>query len=136
MFKTGIEKHITFTKEQFELLKKDFVYTIANYFEKCVEIGINPNMAANYVNGIITSYINEKDISIKDFYLKEEYLKQIVDKQIEGVISSKQAKEIFYKSKIEESLYIENNTYLIFTFQYENTLTTFEFNVLEYKINF
>ena len=45
-------------------------------------------------------------------------------------------KEIFYKSKIEESLYIENNTYLIFTFQYENTLTTFEFNILDYKINF
>ena len=45
-------------------------------------------------------------------------------------------KEIFIKSKIEESLYIENNTYLIFTFQYENTLTTFEFNVLDYKINF
>ena len=33
LFKTGIEKYITFTKEQFELLKKDFVYTIANYFE-------------------------------------------------------------------------------------------------------
>lgn len=32
-FETDSEKHISFTKEQFESLKKDFVYTIANYFE-------------------------------------------------------------------------------------------------------
>ena len=32
-FESGIEKHITFTKEQFDLLKNDFVYTVANYFE-------------------------------------------------------------------------------------------------------
>ena len=106
------EKYITdYNIDEYNanILVKDI--DIANYFEKCVEIGINPNMAANYVNGIITSYINEQGISIKDFYLKEEYLKQIVDKQIEGVISSKQAKEIFYKSlekKEEPKNFISN----------------------------
>ena len=39
------------------ILIKDI--NIANYFEKCVEVGIKPIIAANYINGIITSYINE-----------------------------------------------------------------------------
>ena len=82
------------------ILIKDI--NIANYFEKCVEVGIKPIEAANYINGIITSYINEKDISINDFYLKPEFLKQINDAKESGVLSSKQVKEVFYKSLEEE----------------------------------
>ena len=69
------------------ILIKDI--NIANYFEKCVEVGIKPIIAANYINGIITSYINEKDININDFYLKPEYLKQINDAKESGILSSK-----------------------------------------------
>lgn len=75
---------------------------IANYFEKCVEVGIKPIIAANFINGIITSYINEKDININDFYLKPEYLKQINDAKESGILSSKGVKEVFYKSLEEE----------------------------------
>lgn len=75
---------------------------IANYFEKCVEVGIKPIIAANYINGIITSYINEKDININDFYLKPEYLKQINDAKESGILSSKGVKEVFYKSLEEK----------------------------------
>ena len=82
------------------ILIKDI--NIANYFEKCVEVGIKPIEAANYINGIITSYINEKDININDFYLKPEYLKQINDAKESGILSSKQVKEVFYKSLEEE----------------------------------
>ena len=82
------------------ILIKDI--NIANYFEKCVEVGIKPIMAANYINGIITSYINEKDININDFYLKPEYLKQINDAKESGILSSKGVKEVFYKSLEEE----------------------------------
>ena len=82
------------------ILIKDI--NIANYFEKCVEVGIKPIEAANYINGIITSYINEKDININDFYLKPEFLKQINDAKESGVLSSKQVKEVFYKSLEEE----------------------------------
>ena len=50
---------------------------IANYFEKCVEVGIKPIIAANYINGIITSYINEKDpyvyIPVSCLYKAENY---------------------------------------------------------------
>ena len=82
------------------ILIKDI--NIANYFEKCVEVGIKPIDAANYINGIITSYINEKDININDFYLKPEYLKQINDAKESGILSSKQVKEVFYKSLEEK----------------------------------
>lgn len=82
------------------ILIKDI--NIANYFEKCVEVGIKPIEAANYINGIITSYINEKDININDFYLKPEYLKQINDAKESGILSSKGVKEVFYKSLEEE----------------------------------
>ena len=82
------------------ILIKDI--NIANYFEKCVEVGIKPIIAANYINGIINSYINEKDININDFYLKPEYLKQINDAKESGILSSKGVKEVFYKSLEEE----------------------------------
>ena len=82
------------------ILIKDI--NIANYFEKCVEVGIKPIIAANYINGIITSYINEKDININDFYLKPEFLKQINDAKESGILSSKGVKEVFYKSLEEE----------------------------------
>ena len=82
------------------ILIKDI--NIANYFEKCVEVGIKPIIAANYINGIITSYINEKDININDFYLKPEYLRQINDAKESGILSSKGVKEVFYKSLEEE----------------------------------
>lgn len=82
------------------ILIKDI--NIANYFEKCVEVGIKPIEAANYINGIITSYINEKDININNFYLKPEYLKQINDAKESGILSSKGVKEVFYKSLEEE----------------------------------
>lgn len=82
------------------ILIKDI--NIANYFEKCVEVGIKPIIAANYINGIITSYINEKDININYFYLKPEFLKQINDAKESGILSSKGVKEVFYKSLEEK----------------------------------
>lgn len=82
------------------ILIKDI--NIANYFEKCVEVGIKPIIAANYINGIITSYTNEKDININDFYLKPEYLKQINDAKESEILSSKGVKEVFYKSLEEK----------------------------------
>ena len=81
------------------ILIKDI--NIANYYEKCVDIKINPKTAVNWINGVITAYISKEDISIKDFYITPELLKQIIDKMEDGTISSKQAKEVFYKA-IEE----------------------------------
>lgn len=85
---------------------------MADYFEKCVNIGIDSKVAANYLNGMITSYLNKECISISEFYLKPEYLKEITDQVSNNTISSKQAKDIFYKSleeKIEPKEYLKDD---------------------------
>ncbi len=81
----------------------------ADYFEKCVILGINPKTAANWLIVQIVAYLNKNDIELKDFYLQPEYLKQITDAQEKGIISSKQAKEIFNKSLEEKR---EPNNYI------------------------
>ena len=45
----------------------------------------------------IIAYMNKNEIEINDIYLTPEMLKFILDKQKEGIISSKQAKEVFNK---------------------------------------
>ena len=121
------------------ILIKDL--NIANYFEKCVEVGIKPIIAANYINGIITSYINEKDININDFYLKPEYLKQINDAKESGVLSSKGVKEVFYKSleeKKEPKNFISKEDAQVSDENLiesiiDNILSSHEKEILEYK---
>lgn len=86
---------------------------ISDYYNKCIEIGIDPITASNWISVNILGELNKSNISIKDFYLKEEYLKQITDALSSGKISSKQAKEVFAKS-IEEQKepknFIEENS--------------------------
>ena len=121
------------------ILIKDI--NIANYFEKCVEVGIKPIIAANYINGIITSYINEKDININDFYLKPEYLNQINDAKESGVLSSKGVKEVFYKSleeKKEPKNFISKEDAQVSDENLiesiiDNILSSHEKEILEYK---
>ncbi len=97
-------------EENTNIIIKDI--KMANYFEECIKIGLDVKTTANWLNGIITSYLYREDITINDFYLKPEYLKQIIDAMNEGAISSKQAKEIFSKSleeRKEPKNYISND---------------------------
>ncbi len=57
--------------------------------------------SANWLTTQILGEINRTNTNIKDFYLTPQRLKQITDEVNKGTISSKQAKEIFYKA-IEE----------------------------------
>lgn len=73
----------------------------ADYFEKCVKLGMNAKTAANWLTVQVIAYTNKNNIDIHDFYLNPELLNQIISELDKGTISSKQAKEIFNKS-IEE----------------------------------
>ena len=70
---------------------------ISDYFETCIKLEIEPKEACNWVNENIIAYMNKNEVDINDIYLTPEMLKFILDKQKEGIISSKQAKEIFNK---------------------------------------
>lgn len=71
---------------------------IADYFEECVKLGIDSKMAANWVSVNIISELNKSNQSIKDFFITPSFLKIITDSIKSGIISSKQAKEIFSAS--------------------------------------
>ena len=75
---------------------------ISDYFEECVKLGIDVKQAANWVSVNIIGELNKEDILIKDFYLTPEMLKQIIDAVNKGILSSKQAKEVFSKAILEK----------------------------------
>ena len=76
------------------ILVKDI--NIANYFEKCIELGIDAKLAANWVTGNILGYSYKYDIGIQDIFVTPERLRNILEAMNKGNISSKQAKELFY----------------------------------------
>ena len=69
----------------------------SDYFESVVALGCNPKSTANWVNGMILSYLNYNEISIKDFYMSPEMLKELIDLIDSKTISSKQGKDVFTK---------------------------------------
>ena len=75
---------------------------ISDYFEECVKLGIDPKQAANWVTVNIVGELNHKEITINELFLTPTMLKQITDAINEGKISSKQAKDIFFKSMDNE----------------------------------
>ncbi len=74
----------------------------ADYFEKCISLGMDKKQAANWLIVQIIAYLNKYEITLQDFYLTPEYLNQIISELDKSTISSKQAKEIFFKS-LEEN---------------------------------
>ena len=82
---------------------------ISDYFEECIKIGMDPKEACNWINVNIIAYMNKNELEMKDVYITPEMLKFIVDNINNGTISSKQAKEVFFKvleEKKEPSNYI------------------------------
>lgn len=81
----------------------------AEYFEECIELGTEAKTACNWLTTQILGEINKEEISLKEFYLTPNLLKQIIDAMNKGTISSKQAKEVFYKTINEKK---EPNTFI------------------------
>lgn len=75
---------------------------ISDYFEDCIKLGIKPKVSCNWVSENLIAYMNKHEIEINEVYLTPKMLKFILDKQKEGVISSKQAKQIFNKTLDEK----------------------------------
>ena len=99
------------TEHEASLIIKDKDY--ADYFDECINIGIDVKSAYNWLVGNITSYLYKEDITLKDFFITPTYLKEIIDAINNNTISSKQAKEIFSESlstNKEPKEFISNNT--------------------------
>ena len=70
---------------------------VADYFDECLKLGIDAKTAANWVTVQILGYANKNEITINDLYMTPQRLKFIIDLLQKGTISSKQAKEVFFK---------------------------------------
>jgi len=70
---------------------------ISDYFEECLKLGIDAKAASNWIGTQILGVLNKEEININELYLTPKRLKDLVDAISSGVISSKQAKEIFNK---------------------------------------
>lgn len=70
---------------------------VSDYFEECLSLGIDAKAATNWITTQILGYINKYDLALADLYLTPQRLKDLIDETNKGTISSKQAKEIFFK---------------------------------------
>lgn len=75
---------------------------IADYFEECIKLGVDAKAATNWITTSIMGYLNQNNVDIKDFYVTPSRLKELIDAISSGVISSKQAKEIFNKILVDK----------------------------------
>lgn len=69
---------------------------VSDYFEECLELGMNPKEASNWITSQIMGYINKYDIKITDIFLTPKRLLKIINFLNNNTISSKQAKELFF----------------------------------------
>lgn len=115
---------------------------LADYFEECLVLDIDPKTAINWITVQVLGYLSKNAIEMDEFYLTPKMLKDIIDKQDKGDISSKQAKEVFFKAldeKKEPSVYLnkEGMTQLSDEDELTNIITTILDNnqkqVEEYK---
>ena len=60
-------KEYNLTENEAKTIVKDF--NISEYFEKCINININPKNALNRLSSNITGYLNKENISINEIYL-------------------------------------------------------------------
>ena len=85
---------------------------VADYFDKLIELGVNPKTAANWVTVQLLGYSNKNEIPINELYMTPERLKVIIDYLEKGTISIKQAKEVFanvLENKKEPADYISKD---------------------------
>lgn len=73
-----------------------------DYYEECLRLGIDSKVASNWLTTQILGEMNHEELSLKEFYFTPSRLKQLTDALENKTISSKQAKEIFYKSCTEK----------------------------------
>lgn len=69
----------------------------ALYFEEVISKNIDPKIAANWINTRILGHVNKEEISINDCTFTTDDLVELITYINKGTISTKQAKDIFYK---------------------------------------
>lgn len=75
---------------------------VAEYYEEAIKSGGDPKTVANWINTVILGHITKFEKKITDIYVTPQMLVDLIKMVDEGKISSKQSKEVIYKSLQEE----------------------------------
>lgn len=70
---------------------------IAKYFDRGIELGINPKLFANWIIDNIQSVLHKKEIDISEFNVTPSKMVELINLVDTGTISNKQAKEMLIK---------------------------------------
>lgn len=76
--------------------------SIADYFEETINYGSDAKMASNWITSIILGHLNKNDLEINNIYITPKMLNDLIKLVSDGTISSKQGKEVLYRSLEEE----------------------------------
>lgn len=75
---------------------------VALYFEELIEVYKNYKTAANWIMGVVKSYMNDRAISIESFPLRPTKLAQLIKLVDDGKVSNSAASGDLFKALIEE----------------------------------
>ena len=75
---------------------------VSDYYEQTIKDNVDPKEVSNWITSIVLGYLNKNNLLIETFFLTPKMLSSLIQLVNEGKISSKQAKEVFYKSLEEE----------------------------------
>ena len=67
------------------------------YYDELLCSGVNPKLASNWVLMDVQSYLNKENMLIKDFPISSSRLAELIKMVESGLLSNKQAREIFTK---------------------------------------
>lgn len=72
--------------------------SVSDYFEECLKLGTDPKSASNWITTRILGYINKEVISMEELFITPKMLHELIEMIDKKEISSKQAKDVFYKA--------------------------------------
>ena len=70
---------------------------VSDYFEECIKLGIDAKSASNWITTRILGHINKENLQMREIYITPAMLKDLIEMVSSNQISSKQAKDLFYK---------------------------------------
>ena len=96
---------------------------ISNYFDEVISYGNNPKLVANWIIVHVQEILHKENIEVKDFKISPTNLSSLLNLIEEGIISDKQARDIFKKMTKDnidpkqlldkDNILIEDENYLL-----------------------
>lgn len=71
---------------------------VSDYYDETIRYGTEPKLASNWITSVILGYLNKEGLNINDIYVTPKMLNELIDMVESGKISSKQGKEVLFKS--------------------------------------